>query len=59
VTQKSDRTQKKGTSNPTLPEITNGYEIQLHHSLGHDPQVTLTAFETYAPGKIVEPRAGS
>ncbi|KAB1083760.1 hypothetical protein F4V91_30355 [Neorhizobium galegae] len=23
-------------SNPTLPEITDGYEIQLHHSLGHD-----------------------
>ncbi len=25
-------------SNPTLPEITDGYEIQLHHSPGHDPQ---------------------
>ncbi|PYE30181.1 hypothetical protein C8J37_12328 [Rhizobium sp. PP-WC-1G-195] len=24
-------------SNPTLPEITDGYEIQLHHSMGHDP----------------------
>ncbi|MFK0335427.1 glycosyltransferase family 2 protein [Rhizobium sp. NPDC090275] len=24
-------------SNPTLPEITDGYEIQLYHSLGHDP----------------------
>ena len=24
-------------SNPTLPEITDGYEIQLHHSPGHDP----------------------
>ncbi len=24
-------------SNPTLPEITDGYEIQLHHALGHDP----------------------
>ncbi|WP_312866635.1 RT0821/Lpp0805 family surface protein [Rhizobium sp. BK226] len=23
-------------SNPTLPEITDGYEIQLHHSMGHD-----------------------
>ncbi|HAU75610.1 MAG TPA: transcriptional regulator, partial [Agrobacterium sp.] len=23
-------------SNPTLPEITDGYEIQLHHSTGHD-----------------------
>jgi len=23
-------------SNPTLPEITDGYEIKLHHSLGHD-----------------------
>ncbi|WP_435269476.1 hypothetical protein, partial [Shinella sp. BE166] len=23
-------------SNPTLPEITDGYEIQLHHILGHD-----------------------
>ncbi len=23
-------------SNPTLPEITDGYEIQLHHALGHD-----------------------
>ena len=23
-------------SNPTLPEITDGYEVQLHHSLGHD-----------------------
>ncbi|KAA9382405.1 transposase [Neorhizobium galegae] len=23
-------------SNPTLPEITDGYETQLHHSLGHD-----------------------
>lgn len=23
--------------NPTLPEITDGYEIQLHHSMGHDP----------------------
>ena len=23
-------------SNPTLPEITDGYEIQLHHSPGHD-----------------------
>ncbi|MFC3316205.1 hypothetical protein ACFOHY_05170 [Rhizobium rosettiformans] len=25
-------------SNPTLPEITDGYEIQLHHSMGHDPK---------------------
>ncbi len=24
-------------SNPTLPEITDGYEIKLHHSMGHDP----------------------
>jgi hypothetical protein len=24
-------------SNPTLPEITDGYEFQLHHSMGHDP----------------------
>ncbi|WP_207105623.1 hypothetical protein, partial [Rhizobium tropici] len=23
-------------SNPTLPEITDGYEIKLHHSMGHD-----------------------
>jgi len=23
-------------SNPTLPEITDGYEIQLHHSMGHN-----------------------
>jgi len=23
-------------SNPTLPEITDGYETQLHHSMGHD-----------------------
>jgi hypothetical protein len=22
---------------PTLPEITGGYEIQLHHAMGHDP----------------------
>jgi len=27
-------------SNPTLPEITDGYEIQLHHALGRD-QVAL------------------
>ena len=26
-------------SNPTLPEITDGYEIQLHHSPGHDLSV--------------------
>ncbi|MFK4259996.1 hypothetical protein [Agrobacterium tumefaciens] len=24
------------TSNPTLPEITDGYETKLHHALGHD-----------------------
>ncbi|EGE57233.1 hypothetical protein RHECNPAF_45002 [Rhizobium etli CNPAF512] len=27
-----------GSSNPTLPEITDGYEIQLHHSIGHDQE---------------------
>lgn len=26
-------------SNPTLPEITDGYEIQLHHAKGHDPEI--------------------
>jgi hypothetical protein len=34
-------------SNPTLPEITYGYEIQLHHSKGHDPPTALEA----APGE--------
>ncbi|PYE30291.1 hypothetical protein C8J37_1201 [Rhizobium sp. PP-WC-1G-195] len=29
-------------SNPTLPEITDGYEIQLHHSMGHDLSIVIT-----------------
>jgi hypothetical protein len=31
-------------SNPTLPEITDGYEIQLHHSPGHDHPPLRTFF---------------
>jgi len=31
-------------SNPTLPEITDGYEIQLHHSMGHDPLLRVHPF---------------
>ncbi|WP_210340070.1 hypothetical protein, partial [Rhizobium sp. P007] len=32
-------------SNPTLPEITDGYEIQLHHALGHDPGFLIPGHE--------------
>jgi hypothetical protein len=39
-------------SNPTLPEITDGYEIQLHHSMGHDPLETANEKEARLLGAI-------
>ena len=40
-------------SNPTLPEITDGYEIQLHHSLGHDRIFAALAGAGSMPARIM------
>ncbi|AOG12710.1 DDE domain protein (plasmid) [Agrobacterium sp. RAC06] len=52
-------------NNPTLPEITDGYEIQLHHALGHDQAAAATNFFARTienngwPEKVVIDKSGA
>ena len=41
-------------SNPTLPEITDGYEIQLHHVMGHDQAPPACDFRAYKDQNRIE-----